>query len=228
MKDRIRSNMWRWWCGGGVIGVAVVLGCATAVDFKHSGREAGMAAKQEVADAHIVQPLESTNASLDAVTKEPRVKRGVAGFDGEPHNGGKQQMPITASFDDGESVQTVTRDKVVVVSITADAEVTSLQGLIEGFDGLEGIVRQPLDFTSLKSGENQLISVAIPAKTGSLAVRINGIVNGQMMDANLELKIVNPKEVRVQSTSSKPADMQSGVIEDGTGMRIQPMKATEN
>lgn len=229
MKEQgIRSNMWRWWCGGGVIGVAVVLGCASAVDFKESGREAGMKAQPVSAETHIVQPLESSNSSLDAVTKEQPVKRGIAGHEDEPHNGGKQTMPITASFDDGESVQTVTRDKVVVVSITANSEVKKLKGVIEGLDGLKGLIQQPLDFTSLQDGENQLVSVAIPAKTGSLVVRIRGVVNGQMMETNLDLKINNPKDLSASSITGKPADMSDGVVDDATGMRVQPMKATEN
>lgn len=228
MKEQgIRSNMWRWYCGGSVIGIAVVVGCASAVDFKEPGRKS-LAANPVAAATHFVKPLESSNSGLDELTKEPRVKRGVAGHEDEPHNGGKQVMPVTASFDDGESIQTVTRDKVVVVSVTADAAITSLQGMIEGSEGLEGIVRQPLDFSSLQAGENQLITVPIPAKTGSLIVRISGLVNGMPMGTNLELKIVNPKDLNATSTLKKPSDMQSGATEDATGMRVQPMKATEN
>ncbi len=209
MKEQgIRSNVWRWWCGGGVVGVAVVLGCASAVDFQKSGREAG-------------------SSRIETAHDHGRTKRSIANQHEHPHNGGKITMPVSVTFEDGESIQTLTRDKLVVLSITAGAEISSIEGGIEGDEGLKGLVRHPFDFNFLAAGENQLVTVAVPAKTGSLLIRINGVVNGQPDGTTLELKIRNPKEVSASSFRKRPADMEGGVAPDATGQLVQPMRAAE-
>ncbi len=210
MSETTRN--WKWYCGGSVIGIAVVLGCATAVDFKSSGREAGSApvAESPKAGAH-------------------KTKRGVAAEPGHEHghNGGKVRMPVSASFD-GDGSVTLSRDRDVTISISADADIQNVQGNVEGIDGLEGQVNQPLGFATIAGGETKLVNVFVPAKTGALVVRIAGVVGGMPMAASLELKVVNPKDVKASSAGKpKPADMALPVSKDAMGLVVQPMRAAE-
>ncbi len=204
------KNMWRWWCGGGVIAVAVVLGCTTAVEFKDSGREAGSK----------VAPL-------------PSLKRGIAAERAQdyPHNGGKATMPVTASFD-GDMTVTINRDTTLIVAIAAEADITAVRGSIEGLGGLKGRVSQRLDFTEIGSGETRAIQVRVPAVTGSLAVSIEGLVSGNPMSTTLELKI-NPKTISTSNlrsgavTPTQAGDMGQAPVKDATGQVVEPMKARE-
>lgn len=200
---------WKWYCGGSVIGIAVVLGCATAVDFKSSGREAGSNAQAPSAGA-------------------AKAKRGVATEPGHEHehNGGKVRMPVSASFD-GDSTVTLTRDRDVTISILADADIQNVQGIVEGIDGLEGQVSQPLGFTSIAGGETKLVTVFVPAQTGALVVRIAGVVAGLPMASSHELKVVNPKGVKASANKPKPADLALPVSKDATGLVVQPMRSAE-
>lgn len=217
MKNQIRSNMWRWWCGGGVIAVAVVLGCATAITTSGGGAKA---------------PVESHASPVTPA----KVKRGVAAAPGFelPHNGGKMGMPITVSFD-GDPELVVTRETSVTVSITAEAGVTSVEGVIEGADGLEG-VRQPFTFTQIASGQTEFVNVSVPAKNGNLIIRMQGVVgadpaqgiSGQPMTASPTLRIKNPKEVKASSANKLgPVDLNEPVTRDAMGQVVQPMRASE-
>lgn len=195
-----------------MISVAVVLGCASAVEFKEAGREAG-SVKPSVA-----VPL----------------KRGIAAERGLdfPHNGGKATMPVIASFD-GDMIANINRETDLIIAITGEAEISSIRGSIEGLGGLKGRVQKALDFTELGSGETRSISVRVPAVTGSLVVMIEGLVNGAMMSAALELK-VNPSSVSTSSlrpgavTPTQSGDMGEPPQRDATGQLIRPMKAKEN
>ena len=210
--------MWRWYCGGGVIAIAVVLGCATAVDFKDSGREAG-AKKPE-------GPEKLSEASVK------KIKRGVAAESGfeEMHNDGKPRMPIEASFD-GDPAISITRDQDVIVAILPGADIKNVTGSITGLGGLKGSVSARLPVTEFFAGKSESVSVHLPALSGSLAVTVTGQVGGAWMSETLELQ-VNPKAVsaanakqgsvsETQSRDMKPLQV------DGTGQAIQPMTATQ-
>lgn len=208
MKSQGMKNMWRWWCGGGVIAIAVVLGCATAVEFKDSGREAGT-----------------------KVVPQPSTKRGIAADHGHdhPHNGGKSTMPVTATFD-GDMTATINRETTLIVAITAESDISAIRGSIEGLGGLKGRISQRLDFTEIGSGETKAIEVRVPAVTGSLAVSIEGLVSGTPMSTTLELKI-NPKSISTSNfqpgavTPTQAGDMGQAPAKDATGQVVQPMKA---
>ena len=205
MNETTRN--WKWYCGGGVVGIAVVLGCATAVDFKTSGREAGS----------------SSAATANPSAPSAKFKRGVAAEPGheQEHNGGKVRLPVSVSFD-GDSTVTLSRDRDVAISILAGSDIQDVQGFVQGIDGLEG-VNQALDFTSIAA-------VFVPAKTGALVVHISGTVgagaSASPMSASLELKVVNPRDVKASSFKTKSADMLPAT-QDATGLVVQPMRAGE-
>lgn len=212
MNETTRN--WKWYCGGGVVGIAVVLGCATAVDFKTSGREAGS----------------SSAATASPSAPSAKFKRGVAAEPGheQEHNGGKVRLPVSVSFD-GDSTVTLSRDRDVAISILAGSDIQDVQGFVQGIDGLEG-VNQALDFTSIAAGEVKIVSVFVPAKTGALVVHISGTVgagaSASPMSASLELKVVNPRDVKASSFKTKSADMLPAT-QDATGLVVQPMRAGE-
>ena len=212
MNETTRN--WKWYCGGGVVGIAVVLGCATAVDFKTSGREAGSLPA----------------AASEGVAPGAKFKRGVATEPGHEHehNGGKIRLPVSVSFD-GDSTVTLSRDRDVAISILAGSDIQEVQGLIQGIDGLDG-VKVPLDFTSIAAGETKVVTMFVPAKTGSLVLHISGTVgtgaSASPMSASLSLRVVNPRDVKASSLKSKSADMLP-VTQDATGLIVQPMRAGE-
>lgn len=210
------KNKWKWYCGGGVVAIAVVLGCATAVEFKDSGREAG--------------------AKSPAAGEAKRVKRGVAAVPGEEeaHNGGKPRMPIEASFDDFKNSTVVTSDRDVVIVLSPGADITNVSGSVVGLDGLKDKVNvTSLGLTALSSGKPEQITVRVPAISGSLVVTVTGQVAGAWMSESLELKI-NPKSVSAKSlkqrafSTTQSRDMGGAVERDATGQVVQPMSATES
>ena len=210
--------MWRWYCGGGVIAIAIVLGCATAVEFKDSGREAGAR-----------KPEASAKLSEAAVKK---IKRGVAaepGFE-EMHNGGKPRMPIDVSFDGDPSIS-INRDQDVIIAILPEADITKVTGSIKGLGGLKGAVDMPLPVTEFLSGKSESVSVHVPALSGSLVVTVTGQVGGAWMSEAIEL-LVNPKAVSAANakqgavSETQSRDMKPQQV-DGTGQVIQPMTATQ-
>lgn len=229
MRNHGTKSMWRWWCGGGVSAIAVVLGCASAVEFKDSGREAGTKTASQATTEKLT--AQGTTVSL---TAQPVVKRGLAADRGHehPHNGGKATMPVTASFD-GDMVANINRETTLIVAITAESDISSIRGSIEGIGGLKNRVGQRLTFTELGSGETKSIEVRVPAVSGSLAVTIEGLVNGSPMATTLELK-VNPKAISASSvqpggvTATQAGDMGQAPAKDGTGQVVQPMKARED
>ena len=212
-------NMWRWYCGGGVVAIAVVLGCATAVDFKDSGREAGA---KRAAHSTLIKP-----------------KRGIAAESGqEPaHNGGKPRMPIEISFDGDPSV-TVNQDRDVIIAIIPGADISNASGSIVGLGGLKNQVNAPLGVTSFSAGKSESVVVRVPALSGSLAVTVTGQIAGAWMSETMELQ-VNPKRFSTQSSRvgvaksggispTQSGDMNRAVERDGgTGQLVEPMTATE-
>lgn len=202
---------WKWYAGGGVIAVAVVLGCASAVEFKESGFRA---------------PIASRASKSYPTPQAPKTKRGVAadpGFEA-PHNGGKVRMPVSVSFD-GDSIVTVSSDRVVLVTISAEADISNVRGSIAGSGGLAGEINQSLDFTQIAAGETRAIEVAVPARTGSLVVQISGSVGGMSMSTSFELKVVNPKDSAAIRASKTDGSADPGVSRDSSGQLIQPMRA---
>lgn len=203
-KNQGTKSMWRWYCGGSVIAVAVVIGCASAVEFRDSGREAG-AAKRGIAAEHA---------------------------EGYMHNGGKPTMPVSASFD-GDMIANINRETTLIVAIRAESDISSVRGSITGIEGLDGRVTETFTLPQLAAGETQSFPVRVPAVTGSLAVSIEGLVGGAPMSTTLELKI-NPKAVSASDvgsgavTSTRSRDMVAPPVRDSSGQVIQPMKAREN
>lgn len=223
-----RTMNWRWWSGGGVISIAVALGCATAIDFK---------AKTDTAKAELQRERTSgdgaDHAHVDTHGHTHSHKRGLAAETGEgvPHNGGKVRMPISASFD-GEPSISISTDSVVQIMIMADAQIQSIQGGIEGLDGLAGRVSDSLGFTDIAAGETKIVNVQIPAKTGRLVIRIFGRVGAtdsetRMMSTSLELRVVNPKDLRASEARKSSDDMMNAPIVDSTGQVVRPMEAAE-
>ncbi len=199
--------------------MAVVLGCATAVDFKDSGREAG-----------------SKPAPGSALIKP---KRGIAAQPGQemPHNGGKPRMPIEISFD-GDASVTVKQDRDVIIAIIPGADISNVSGSIVGLGGLKDQVNAPLGLTEFSAGKSESVAVRVPALSGSLAVTVTGQIAGAWMSETMELQ-VNPKSLSAQSarvgvtktsgiSSTQSGDMNRPLERDGsTGQIVEPMTATE-
>lgn len=211
--DGIRPSQWKWWSGGGVIAAAVVLGCASAVEFKESAARAPAPLKHAFTEAHVPG-------------REPA------------QNGGKVRMPVAIAYDINQESEIVVSDaKAVVVAVSSEADITGITGEIVGADGLEGQVREPIPFSTLAAGEMQRVRVYVPAKTGTLVLNISGVVGGSMpMSTSLELKVINPKEIQTSVTGvrSLGVSQKSGqgvdaepLSRDSNGQFVQPMKATE-
>ncbi len=215
MKKRIvkstSQSRWKWYSGGGVIAVAVVLGCASAVEFKESGFK---------------PPVAPTASRSYPTPPAPKTKRGVAASPGfeVPHNGGKVRMPVSVSFD-GDSIVTVSSDRSVLITISAEADIANVRGSISGAEGLAGHVDQPLDFTQIAAGETRAVEVNVPARTGSVVVQISGVVGGMSMSSSFELKVVNPKDPGAVRSSKTSSEADSAVSRDSSGQLVQPMRA---
>jgi hypothetical protein len=211
-RSGILGMDWRWWVGGGVTGVAVVLGCATAVDFRESGREAGTTSKpQDHRHVH--------------ANKEKPFSRHLAAESGdEPmHNEGKVRMPISVSVD-GETELVLSRDTNVIVTIMAESDIKRLQGHIQGAEGLESFQGVTIDIPEIAAGTSHLMELTVPAKNGSLYFRLVGDVGETTMASAYEIKVKNPKEVRAASKPSAAEDLRAPIETDATGMVVQPMK----
>lgn len=228
-KMKAVAKNWRWWSGGGVISIAVALGCATAVDFKTKGDLARVERQNQPTHDHA--PNHVHNHAHDHSPKS--LKRGIATKpeDGAPHNGGKVRMPISASFD-GEPSISISSDSVLQIMVMADADIRSIQGGIEGLDGLSGFVSQSLEFTEIAAGETKIVNVQVPARTGRLVIRVLGRVGAadtetRMMSTSLELRVVNPRDVRAAQSRKSSPDMADPSIVDSTGQAVRPMKASE-
>lgn len=202
---------WRWLTGGGVVGLAVVIGCASAIDFKGSGREAG-----------------STFGQNERIEKDKPFTRRLATEAGdEPmHNNGKIRMPISVTVE-GDMEVVISRDTNMIFSITAESEVTRLQGHIQGGEGLEGFPGVQIDIPALAAGETHMMELNVPAKSGSLFFRLVGDFAEKTMSGAYEIKVVNPKEVKAASKRSQSSDMNEAPTKDASGMLVQPMKAAE-
>ncbi len=202
---------WRWWVGGGVTGVALVLGCASAVEFRDSGREAGT--------------RHTGHSQQNAANKEKPFSRNLAAEAGdEPmHNNGKVRMPISVSVD-GETELVLSRDTNVIVTIMAESDIKRLQGHIQGAEGLEGFQGINIDIPEIAAGSSHLMELSIPAKTGSLYFRLVGDVGENTMASAFEIKVTNPKEVRAAAKPNAATDLRAPVETDATGLVVQPMK----
>lgn len=202
-KSGIQGMDWRWWVGGGVTAVALVLGCASAVEFRDSGREAGTRAPK----------------------KEKPFSRHLAAEAGdEPmHNDGKVRMPISVTVD-GETELVLSRDTNVIVTILAESDIKRLQGHIQGAEGLESFVGVSIDIPEIAAGASHLMELTVPAKTGSLYFRLVGDVGENTMATAYEIKVKNPKEIRTSSKPSPSTDLREPVEKDATGLVVQPMK----
>lgn len=193
-------------------GVAVVLGCATAVDFRDSGREAGTKSKP--------QGLHHIHAQKD----KPFSRHLATEFGEEPmHNDGKVRMPISVSVD-GETELVLSRDTNVIFTITAESDIKRLQGHIQGAEGLESFQGVAIDVPEIAAGASHLMEVNVPAKNGSLYFRLVGDVGEITMASAFEIKVKNPKEVRAASKPNSAEDLRAPVETDATGLVVQPMK----
>lgn len=219
-SQRSTGRDWRWLTGGGVVGLAVVIGCASAIDFRGSGREAGSTfSRNERFEKHHTQHL---------FEKDKPFTRGVAAEAGdEPmHNNGKMRMPIAVTVE-GDMEVVISRDTNMIFSITAESEVTRLQGHIQGGEGLEGFQGVQIDIPALAAGETHMMELNVPAKSGSLYFRLVGDFAEKTMSGAYEIKVVNPKEVKAASKRSGPQDMLEAPTTDASGQLVQPMKASE-
>lgn len=211
-RSGIQRMDWRWWVGGGVTGLALVLGCASAVDFRDSGREAGTKTKPH---GHLHVHTE----------KEKPFSRNLAAEAGdEPmHNNGKVRMPITVSVD-GDTELVLSRDTNVIITIMAESDIKRLQGHIQGAEGLESFQGISIDVPEIAAGTSHLMELSVPAKNGSLYFRLVGDVGDNTMASAFEIKVKNPKEVRAASKPSASEDLRAPVETDATGLVVQPMK----
>jgi hypothetical protein len=211
-RSGIQGMDWRWWVGGGVTGVALVLGCATAVDFRESGREAGTRSK----------PHGHHHVHLE---KEKPFSRGLAAEPGdEPmHNNGKVRMPISVSVD-GDTELVLSRDTNVIFTIMAESDINRLQGHIQGAEGLESFQVVNIDIPEIAAGASHLMELTVPAKNGSLYFRLVGDVGDNTMASAYEIKVKNPKEIRAASKPNPAEDLRAPVETDATGLVVQPMK----
>lgn len=211
---------WRWLTGGSVVGLAVVIGCASAIDFRGSGREAGSAFQHtERFEKHHTHHLFEKD--------KPFTRRLAAEAGDEPmHNNGKIRMPISVTVE-GDMEIVISRDTNLIFSITAESEVTRLQGYVQGGEGLESFPGVQIDVPALAAGETHMMELTVPAKSGSLYFRLVGDFSEKTMSGAYEIKVVNPKEVKAASKRNTPTDMNEAPTQDSSGMLVQPMKASE-
>lgn len=143
-KHGTRSDEWRWWIGGGVIALAAVIGCATAVDYR----------KEE--SRH----------------KQSEVKQSDRGLAGEPVNGGKAgQPPWEVSFE-GEDVITVKKNESRTLQVKALADLRRISGWIEGTEGLKGVNFGRIERATLNEGKSYYLPLTIPPYSGDLIVHL--------------------------------------------------------
>lgn len=216
---------WRWLTGGGVIGLAVVIGCASAIDFQGSGREAGSSfSRIERMEKHHTGHMFSKEKSGD----KPFTRHLAAESGSElMHNNGKIRMPISVTVE-GDMEVVISRDTNLIFSITAETEVSRLQGHVQGGEGLEAFPSVAIDVPALAAGETHMLELNVPARSGSLYFRLVGDFAEKTMSGAYEIKIVNPKEVKAASKRSGPSDMDAEPTRDASGMLVQPMKASES
>lgn len=216
---KIHGRDWRWMTGGSVIGLAVVIGCASAIDFRGSGRESGSQfSHTERMEKHHTHHLFEKD--------KPFTRRLAAEAGDEPmHNEGKIRMPISVTVE-GDMEIVISRDTNLIFSITAETEVTRLQGHIQGGEGLEGFPGVQIDIPQLAAGEVHMLELNVPAKSGSLYFRLVGDFSEKTMSGTFEIKVVNPKEVKAASAKPAPADMREAPVTDSSGLLVQPMKSS--
>ena len=139
---------------------------------------------------------------------------------------GETVMPISVTVE-GDMEVVISRDTNMIFSITAESEVTRLQGHIQGGEGLEGFPGVQIDIPALAAGETHMMELNVPAKSGSLFFRLVGDFAEKTMSGAYEIKVVNPKEVKAASKRSQSSDMNEAPTKDASGMLVQPMKAAE-
>ncbi|MDX9730742.1 MAG: hypothetical protein RBT63_03135 [Bdellovibrionales bacterium] len=210
-KNEVREfSRWRWFAGGSVLGVAVLLGCASALQFRGAEEEKTVAHKRSLATAY----FDDGGMSYE---------HGATSGGSHQHNDGKVRLPVAVSFE-GDQVLTTKRDLNVIIWVTASADITRLQGYIEGSDGLKGFGPEMLNFTKLDAGEIQRVALTVPAKTGGLVVRLVGDVGDSTLSTALELKVVNPDDGDVRANSTNE-DVGRQPVRDATGQVVRPMRS---
>lgn len=202
---------WRWWVGGGVTGFALVLGCASAVDFRKSGRELG------------TKPQPHGHPHLQSEKEKPFSRTLAAEAGDEPmHNDGKARPPFSVSVD-GDTSLVLTQDTNLIITIMAEADIKRLQGHIQGAEGLESFQGVRIDIPEIAAGASHLMELTVPAKTGSLYFRLVGDVGDQTVASTVEIKVENPKEIRAASKRRTSEDLGEPET-DATGHIVLPMK----
>lgn len=209
------SDRWRWYTGGGIVFLAVAIGCATAVDLRRQENRQAHSAESPAAKQDLRQP-----------GSEPR------------HNGGKVQvsLPVRVSFE-GPSEIALKRTTNVTIEIYAETDITRLQGYIEGIDGLKGMIEyDPIEIPELREGKSIILTVTVPAVTGSLVVRLVGDVQMPgdsgpgVRSGAFNLKVIGVENRKSTNTfSSKAAGERNPTATqvDSTGQVVQPMESKQ-
>lgn len=181
----MKSMHWKNWVGGGVIAAALLVGCFSTSLVREAGSDKPW--------------LDRAPASKPSALK-PKMD------DRDPmHNGGKIRIPVEASFE-GDSVISISSETERVVQVIALEDIKMATIRIVGLDGLSAISTPEQKYDKLLAGDPQNFTFLLPPRTGSLAVMVSGEVGGTAMGGTIELKVINPKEVTIQS---KPATVDS-------------------
>lgn len=187
----MKAMHWKNWIGGGVIATALLVGCFSSSLVREAGSEKAW--------------LDRAPASKPQATKPSLDDRD------QPHNGGKIRIPVEASFE-GDSTISISTETERVVQVIALEDIASASIRIVGRDGLGKLSMPEQKYDTLIAGDPQRFTFLLPPLSGSLVVMVSGVVGGTPMSGTIELKVINPKEAKVQ-TSGSTVDSLGTVIE---------------
>lgn len=210
---------WKWWVSGGVLLMAGAVGCYSTVMVKEAGRE--HAVRKIATETENVPPRSEPGNS------EPANMASKGNLPTDMHNGGKVKLPLLASFD-GDTELTITEETNVVIALTAEADMTRFSAYIQGDGGLKELVTEPpMTRQNFAAGETMRFDLNVPARTGSLIVRAVADVGDATMTASLELKVINPKQVKANASKNDGSNVEDGskVERDALGDLIQSVPA---
>ncbi|HRK07748.1 MAG TPA: hypothetical protein PLZ57_08270 [Pseudobdellovibrionaceae bacterium] len=209
-RDMSAPDRRRWWIGGGVTLVALVVGFWAAV------RTA------EVRTVELGVSVDRQGRQIAAEAGEWNRESLVKNADGvHRHNGGKPRIPVEVDFD-GEKSLTLTETTNVIVTIRAEADLREPRVRIEGIDGLEVDFEPYVRSEDLRPGDVWRVPVDVPARTGSLVVHVSGFVGDDYMVGAFELPVVRPGESRVRASQGEGVERV-----DSAGGRVLELPAVE-
>lgn len=207
LKNVRSSRNWRWYAGGSVIVLGITVGCVSAVKFYSAEKETQAITAQK--------PKAFTRGLAAAPGDEPAVF------------GGKLRLPVDVSID-GDKEIVLTQDRVVTFSFTAGSDISSLMVDVTGLDGLENAFSETLEIGEMQAGEVKRVELLVPARSGSISFSFYGRVlvgreQGRELGGVYLIKVINPRQVKIESVKKRPIDMSREPIIDPSGTLIQPM-----